>query len=1678
MRPLTVLSLSHMLAAVLHTSVSASAARSSRAGLRVTEAMVWPAGIAQSTTPDIPFSAVVGDGGPEPWIELFNGGDHAVSLAGLVIRIGGIPSLAHVVSKVVRRNITLQPGEVALVFGGVGAASAADGRLRFAESWSLPRTSVLVTRRDLTPDAPGTSDLASFRFSAAAGSIELADVVRGNGLPGTRVEWFMAARGRSVEWNVAGNYRNATAAAAGALVRQSAENAALGVIEQGSPGVHVEPSHKVSPAGNSTHAQCLISTGKQLFVGASSLRERGELVELETAGRGAFRVLTDLNQRDAQVCPFAAVQGQLVLQATDGTVPLPFLHTWPLDGLSNEPRVTRLPPSGNRSHGRTSLANAVTGLVAADLYDGRGERAFFTALGPGGEGPLLGVYERSRSARAPQLPPFLADELDRVVDAGEMTATNVRGVRAVGGRWLMMGASDMAGVFGQELWVMGVPTQDNVGPGLLASSTAYRSTASPKLHGDLVPGPAGSDPSDFVEFSGLVLFAANHHTAGRELWGLRTDSGSSRDELSPAKLVVDCRSHSAAIPCSPLHLTVLSPTLLVFVATSEVAGSELMGATAWDGAPVGGDSWQVIPSTSAAFLIADIDAGPGSSNPEHLTAISGWLYFSAFTATGGRELYRLSENSPVELLWEGVRGSASSNPRDIVFHRSSVYFVADDPGYWGVGELFRLPAPSPSPASALCGIGLIPISAHMCGLRAAGTQLGGAGSQLGAAVEIVRFGPAGGVVVAASAPEQGNAASGRVSLLARSTAAGSLHSLAHRHGGWRLLQVLQLPSAAGPGSSAAEKAAVAANLPGLRMGASLSASGSTLAVGGPGATKLANSVDAQGAVALWSWRDRQKQVVLDAVLQMSSIPGLAAPAAEARFGHSLAMSSAAESASGDITLFVGAPSFESNKGAVVRYTRTALGRWVYRDLLLPAAGETSERWFGWSIAASGNALLVGAPGGPRGRVEYFAYGSRQAGGATSEWARPQGGTGGIFTAPDGAATPALATNPNSVSQPAGVPDRFGYAVHASGRRFVVGAPGAYDRSSRGAGGAAYVFTARDSASLFDEDVRVSKLVPQRAGTGDRSATAVRVLSFGPRPGTEHLQPTPSFLDDDGAQVLVAGPIPAESNLTADRNELHTNPFGAPAGANWTVGSAASPPSLLVSGNVSTGWTDVGVAVFEVEVPATALSQQEVRFQQVAWLRPTGGPGAADGLGASFAADAESGLVVLGAPMDDGRHTTAASEAFAAEADADSRTAAGAVYIAECSAAAVIAASAAAEQFAVWGATAATLRRAAQGAFPRSAGTTAAAPSGVSGSVVISVSIDEPALVGGAPLIPGPSTSTVGGCRPGAFRRWPCSPARPAVCLPCSAGRCPAGTFEATSCTGTADRHCVACALCPAGQYASSPCGVAADTQCSPCPPGGCPSPATGDSGPQIVSDVGLVPFCQRTGIAGSCEAGHTRLPPEAWTGASDTDMAMLELINVQFWPADWAQKPLAPGLLSATRLGIALVGDFGPRDSPCNAGARTALVALHDSTGGTFWRQPWPVHRRQGDPSSDPCSGEWQGVQCDAAGHVVALQLGGAGLFGEMPASWCAAIGQSLRVLDMSNNRVTALPTDFSHCVRLEQLAVGGNRLSGSIQTGIAAAVRAMPMLRTLELRGSGLVGGLPDDLELRAASSGLRIAV
>ena len=147
------------------------------------------------------------------------------------------------------------------------------------------------------------------------------------------------------------------------------------------------------------------------------------------------------------------------------------------------------------------------------------------------------------------------------------------------------------------------------------------------------------------------------------------------------------------------------------------------------------------------------------------------------------------------------------------------------------------------------------------------------------------------------------------------------------------------------------------------------------------------------------------------------------------------------------TLFVGSPGTPDTQGAVFTYTPDGNGGWAAGPTLIPETGALGDR-FGSSLAASGDRLLVGAPGANMGTGTFHAY-VRQADGtwmeeATVGPAQPAPGLSfGAVLAVNGDV--ALVGAPDQRSGPGGV---FAFRRSSDGSWRSEGAPNVREASER------------------------------------------------------------------------------------------------------------------------------------------------------------------------------------------------------------------------------------------------------------------------------------------------------------------------------------------------------------------------------------------------------------------------------------------------------------------------------------------------------------------------------------------------------------------------------------------------------------------------------------------------------
>ncbi|NOY72345.1 MAG: hypothetical protein GXP14_08205 [Gammaproteobacteria bacterium] len=92
----------------------------------------------------------------------------------------------------------------------------------------------------------------------------------------------------------------------------------------------------------------------------------------------------------------------------------------------------------------------------------------------------------------------------------------------------------------------------------------------------------------------------------------------------------------------------------------------------------GNELWKTKDDTvSTTMIVKDINPGPLSSNPSHLTEYQGQLYFVAETDGVGRELWKSDGTEKGTLMVKDIYpGTPSSNPRNFVVFNGLLYFTA------------------------------------------------------------------------------------------------------------------------------------------------------------------------------------------------------------------------------------------------------------------------------------------------------------------------------------------------------------------------------------------------------------------------------------------------------------------------------------------------------------------------------------------------------------------------------------------------------------------------------------------------------------------------------------------------------------------------------------------------------------------------------------------------------------------------------------------------------------------------------------------------------------------------------------------------------------------------------------------------------------------------------------------
>jgi ELWxxDGT repeat protein len=191
------------------------------------------------------------------------------------------------------------------------------------------------------------------------------------------------------------------------------------------------------------------------------------------------------------------------------------------------------------------------------------------------------------------------------------------------GNKLFFGAND--GVNGRELWI------------------ADGTESGTQLVKDINPGNSGSYLRSFTELNNKLYFAADNGDG----FGLWVSDGTT----AGTQLVKDISPGFGARFYIPDSFTVLNDKIYFFAGNDdEVNGIEL---------------WVSDGTTAGTQLVQDINPGSDGSYPRDLTVVGNELFFTAFTDTTGRELFKLTFDGSATITGtnrsDNLNGTANSD---------------------------------------------------------------------------------------------------------------------------------------------------------------------------------------------------------------------------------------------------------------------------------------------------------------------------------------------------------------------------------------------------------------------------------------------------------------------------------------------------------------------------------------------------------------------------------------------------------------------------------------------------------------------------------------------------------------------------------------------------------------------------------------------------------------------------------------------------------------------------------------------------------------------------------------------------------------------------------------------------------------------------------------------------------
>ena len=186
--------------------------------------------------------------------------------------------------------------------------------------------------------------------------------------------------------------------------------------------------------------------------------------------------------------------------------------------------------------------------------------------------------------------------------------------------------------------------------------------AGTKVLSDINPGAGSSNPADFTVIPGVgALFTADDGTHGRELW-FTNGTVVTRLDKQPAGSTADYKA----------------PNPATVVVTGGVA---LFAATDNQATATGTELYTTNGLATGTTRLADINPGPGNSNPANVVFAAGKAFFTADDGTHGTELYVQTATGATRLDRLPASGTADYKtivPSTITAVGNRVVFLATD----------------------------------------------------------------------------------------------------------------------------------------------------------------------------------------------------------------------------------------------------------------------------------------------------------------------------------------------------------------------------------------------------------------------------------------------------------------------------------------------------------------------------------------------------------------------------------------------------------------------------------------------------------------------------------------------------------------------------------------------------------------------------------------------------------------------------------------------------------------------------------------------------------------------------------------------------------------------------------------------------------------------------------------